>query len=188
MLHRVVKKIVSAGTGCVCGATIKVSSWANEKNRRVFTRCQLRGSCVPAGLHHARRREGFPAARAGQLRESRSFCATQCWPCSRGRSRNINTNFGDARVDLTARDRAERCPAKNRQVVSSDQSGEAQVISVPGFPIRSLSFKRRVSGGDALEVDCSHRLPATRLHFVDCVVHVVNSNHCPERCRSQVAA
>jgi len=87
------------------------------------------------------------------------------------RRRNVNAHFGNSGVDAAARYLAERRPTKNRQIVSSDEPCEAQMISIPGFPIGSVSFKGRVAGADAFEVDRSHRLPVSTLQPINCEGH-----------------
>jgi hypothetical protein len=75
------------------------------------------------------------------------------------RCRYVNTHFGDASVHAAARYRTERRPTHDIVAAASNESGKAQMRSVPPRPVRSFGLERRVSRSDAFKVNRSHELP-----------------------------
>src|SRR5258708_28819549 len=84
---------------------------------------------------------------------------------------DIDTDFGHAGISLPRRDRTERRPANHRFSFARHQTRERRMGRVPDLPRRSLRFERRLSGGDAFQVNLAHRRPINRLHWIDSQSH-----------------
>src|SRR5262249_23879574 len=66
---------------------------------------------------------------------------------------DVDDDFGHAGVDLALRHRAQSGPAENAIAVSDHQSALRQMASVPSLPIRRFGFKRRLPGGDTVDIN-----------------------------------
>lgn len=72
---------------------------------------------------------------------------------------DVNADVGDAGVDVSAGNSAERGPTESFEAVDRDETTVWQMTFVPIGPPRSGLLEGSVGGGDAFEIDGAHLVP-----------------------------
>src|ERR1043165_5884781 len=65
----------------------------------------------------------------------------------------VNTDFGYARINLTARDKSESRPSQDALSFACNQSSESMVACVPVLPRRRFCLESGVAGGHTFEIN-----------------------------------
>src|SRR6266404_1793272 len=85
--------------------------------------------------------------------------------------RNIDADFRHTRIRPPRSNRHQRGPAHNSLAISGHQPREGEMTCVPTLPGRRGSLKRRLAGGDSLQINRARVIPVRRPHLIKRETH-----------------